>query len=98
MPMPRRLSRASATAAVSRRGRGRRRILPGQLEVWAGAALDYYRRRQEIPMKSAYGLLAAILLVGPSTVGFGAQGRSGQPPAPPLVDADHRIMQPESGL
>ena len=49
-------------------------------------------------MKSAYWLLAAILLVGPSTVGFGAQGRSGQPPAPPLVDADHRIMQPESGL
>ena len=48
-------------------------------------------------MKSAYWLLAAILLVGP-TVGFGAQGRSGQPPAPPLVDADHRIMPPEAGL
>jgi hypothetical protein len=43
-------------------------------------------------------LVALLFLVGPSAVGFEQQPTPPAPTNKPLVDADHKRMQPEQGL
>src|SRR6266496_1564502 len=93
--MRRRSARASAAKAASRKDRERRRNRRGRSAVLTfprGAALPYYVRR-EITMKSASWMIAAVLLVAPSVVG--GQDPSTPRANAPLVDADHKRVQPE---
>jgi len=48
--------------------------------------------------KSGWGLLGTLLLLGPSIVGQTPAPSAARPPAKPLVDADHKRMQPEEAL
>jgi hypothetical protein len=50
------------------------------------------------PFAQAPWLLALLFLVGPSAVGFEQQPIPAAPTNTPLVDADHKRMQPEQGM